>query len=590
MDALDRSHHTIAAFWQSLPRGQRTSIVLGAAAAVVAIGWMLRPAATPPLVVVSGDAPLPHPELNEAAQHLRDAGLNTFKIDDGRLLAPAAVSEQYQAELSRVKASPQRPIDRWQSTDSLLGQFAGSRRHELERDAARARLIGELLTQLPEVEQAEIVWDEERGAGWRRPPRVRASVYLKPRPGNEISFDTVSAVRLAVSGSKAHLDPADVSVMDLERMVTYTGIDPDETTPQEQLSRLTAAHRSRIEAAVADIDGARVSVVVSNSDEPHRTHEVRFDPATSLPATGLGANPAAQHVTNHGMEVPALFAEANDPAQAPLLDVIVVVPAAYVHQQLAARMPHAAGALPAGQSAAMIKEVEGAIQDSIHERIAGLIASGPQAAVLQSLEVQTEPIAIVDQAGRTESATIGWLTSATAALDLSSWSTWAMFLGLGASLCWWLKDVASWYGWPAASQLQDPEQPPSPSPTVNAIFATSPEFPAEQTSEPLLNGCQVDEPHRGNFSFADQSPTAMEEIVDLSAADLRAVFQAVPVDIWATALRGCSTSVESHLLNSLTPAAASDLRRQLRSARPVRLREIEEAQQSVLSLWAAPSV
>lgn len=590
MDALDRSHQTIRAIWQSLSRSRRASIVLGAAAALGALGWVLRPASGRPMVVVSGDALLTEQELEDAARRLRAARLDSFELDNGRVLAPAPVCEQYQTELLRTEVTAQRPIDRWQSTDSLLGQFAGSRRHELERDEARARLIGELLTELPEVEQAEIVWDEERGSGWRRPPRVRASVYLKPRPGSEISIDTVAAVRLAVSGSKAHLDPSDVAVMDLERMVTYSGSDADETTQAERNSRLTAAHRSRIEAALADIEGVRVSVVLRTPEASPGEHEVRFAPENLPPATGEGTHRTAHHAINHGMELPAAFADADEPAHGPLLDVIVVVPASHVQQQLATRMPLAADALPASQSAAMVDEVESAIQVSIHERVAGLIASAPHTAILQSLEVQTEPVAIVDQAGRTESATIGWLATRTAALDLSSWSTWAMFLGLGASLCWWLRDVIRWYAWPAAAERHDSDQPSNPSPTASAVAAERQEFPAEQTFEPLLRDCQVDEPHHGNSSFTDHSPAAMEELLDLNAADLRAAFEAFPVEVWATALRGCTTAVEVHLLRSLPPAQAAVLRRQLRSARPVRLRDIEEAQAVVLSLWVAPSV
>ena len=588
MDALDSSHQPLAEFWQSLPRSRRASIVLGAAAAVAALGWMLRPAANRPMVVVSGEAALTRQELDDAARRLRAARLEAFEIDDGRVLAPAAVREQYQAELLRTEVTAQRPIDRWQTTDSLLGQFAGSRRHELERDAARARLIAELLTQLPEVEQAEIVWDEERGAGWRRPPRVRASVYLKPRPDSEISIDTVAAVRLAVSGSKAHLDPADVAVMDLERMVTYAGIDVDGTAHQEQVSRLTAAHRSRIAAALADIDGARISVVVRNSDEPHGELEVRFAPADPLPAAGGGANPTARHATNHGMEVPSSYTIAEQHARGPLLDVIVVVPAAHVQQQLAARMPRAGEALSASQSAALIHEVEIAIQDTIRERIAGLIAAGRPAAILQSLDVRTEPVVIVDLPERTEPAGIGRLASRTAALDLSSWSTWAMCLGLGVSLCWWLRDVARWYGWPTEAERHDVEQPVDTLATSDVCVTERPEFPAEPAAEPHTEYHEAES--CGGRASLDRSPKAMEEILNAGGADLRAAFAAVPVEVWATALRGCTTAVEAHLLQALPPAEASDLRRQLRSARPVRLRDIEEAQADVLSLWVASSV
>lgn len=538
------------------------------------------------MVVVSGETPLTNQELDDALRRLRSSGLVSFQVDGGRVMAPTKEREQYRLALQTPESSTPRRIERWQSTDSLLGQFAGSRRQELDRDEARARLIGELLTQLPEVEQAEIVWDEERGTGWRRPPRVRATVYLKPRPDNAISVDTVAAVRLAVSSSKAHLAPADVVVMDLERMVTYAGTESDEAASHQRNSRLTDAHRTRIESALADIEGVRVSIAVHQRDRSHPgedSHGARADrPPLESPTSGGRVH----HTTNHAMEVPASFDGTPDP-EIPLLNIVVRVPGNYLQQQLASRLVAPDDASPAGVSEALVEEVESAVKDSIRGRINRLIASGPQLAELESLDIELEPLVILSDSNSGARSPAGWPFLRSASLEMNSWSTWAMIIGLAASACWWLTDVARWYAWDATTETTaDDDSPLSAPPQDKPVGAEVPSC-AVADAAASAGSEQDTSPQWNPEDFNRTRPASMDEILELHAADLATAYAELPADVWATALRGSTAAVETHLLKALPAPQAAQLRRALRSARPVRLRDIEEAQQAVLSLWVA---
>jgi flagellar motor switch protein FliG len=79
--------------------------------------------------------------------------------------------------------------------------------------------------------------------------------------------------------------------------------------------------------------------------------------------------------------------------------------------------------------------------------------------------------------------------------------------------------------------------------------------------------------------------TDIEQLAGAPPHLLRQVIDAVDVETWGQALFGTSRTVQAQFLPHFSPADADDLTRWLSAARPVRLRDLDAAQERVLQAW-----
>ncbi len=119
---------------------------------------------------------------------------------------------------------------------------------------------------MPGIEHADVVWDDDQAAGWNREAKSRATVYLKPKPGSEITPEIIRSVRSAVAGSKANLAAENVIVMDLDRRITYEATldEPLLRQQDQQRDERAAIYRRRIEQLLQHVDGIRVGVFIDD--------------------------------------------------------------------------------------------------------------------------------------------------------------------------------------------------------------------------------------------------------------------------------------------------------------------------------------
>jgi flagellar motor switch protein FliG len=81
-------------------------------------------------------------------------------------------------------------------------------------------------------------------------------------------------------------------------------------------------------------------------------------------------------------------------------------------------------------------------------------------------------------------------------------------------------------------------------------------------------------------------PAEIEALAGADPGVLREVVSMLDAAVWARALYGASVVLQAQILPHLPPEAALDVERHLQGRRPLRLREIDEAQQQVLSAWS----
>ncbi|MBL8848114.1 MAG: hypothetical protein JNG89_00430 [Planctomycetaceae bacterium] len=372
------------------PAGQpallRRPALIAGAIAILGLAWYALVARPPELSAVQNGRRFSAAERRQAERTLRSAGVDGIQFRNGQLLVPPGALPASDAVLAKSANSGEADADPSPATNSLLDQFATGKRQERADAAARAAKLGRLLAQLPGVESAEIVWDEEPRIGRRQAPRVMATVFLKPDSGSTIGLDTVQAVRSAVAGSRAHLATTDVAVMDLEQKVTYRGELDAGTRVEHRQTDVAAEYRARITEALADINGVRIAVSLRPvaADAPLN---VRREPFAGLSGPNLRLEVIA---AAHPVQVVSEMAPIgqNTVACARQLDVSVEVPTDHIIKAATAIAGSRTAAISSNEATAFREYVRRAVETDVRTRVAAVISDLPSDLATSQLTVR----------------------------------------------------------------------------------------------------------------------------------------------------------------------------------------------------------
>ena len=251
--------------FRDLSSRQRAGLGVATLIVLVGLSWTVWSRITSDLVPLPTIEPLTATAVRELQATFRSAGSDRLPaLGRSNPRASEIDSRSTPRSCLPTVATTDHWADEWERQNERLTPFSSHRDREANREIARARLITGMLQQLPDVQQADLVWDEEEQPGWRAAPKARATVYLQPKPDRVLTLDVIRSVRLAVAGSKKNLDPTDVVVMDLARQVTYEGALPaslgDELLPS--LRSLAELYRREIQQRIPELHEAAVNVSV----------------------------------------------------------------------------------------------------------------------------------------------------------------------------------------------------------------------------------------------------------------------------------------------------------------------------------------
>ncbi len=272
--------------WWRSPRG-RIGIAVTTLAVVLGIVQLTSHSSTE-MTVLSVPSPLSQ-DPSEVRRRLQQAGITSFEYANGQLQVPIEAADSAAAALHSEDSADRHWADEWEAANSKLGHFSGTRERDAAREIARARQISRMLNQMSGIAHADVVWDDDKTIGWNREAKSRATVYLKPQPGSEITPEIIRSVRAAVAGSKANLSAKDVIVMDLDRRITYeaTTDEPMRRQQDQQRDERSAIYRRRIEQLLQHVDGIRVGVFIDDIPFPTAVEHPWADPLVDPLATRL---------------------------------------------------------------------------------------------------------------------------------------------------------------------------------------------------------------------------------------------------------------------------------------------------------------
>ena len=285
MNAFDQVRTQTLSVWQSLATSQRLTLGVVVALLVGAFGWMMvRETGDRRVPLFTGKAFSVEESMN-AQDILAAAGLTDFEQRGSQLYVPVGDVERYSAALVAGGGLPMNWAEEWEKQNSALGQFTGSLEREATKEMARGKQVARLLTQIPDIAWADVVWDEDSRPGWRTAPKARATVSLRAVPGRSITPKLVLAARRAVAGSKKHLAPEDVVVIDVVTGDSYDGHENGEFGDKvlARMNQLETMYRNKILDTLDYIDGVRVAVNVTlDKIESSRRRSQRVNPKEVL--------------------------------------------------------------------------------------------------------------------------------------------------------------------------------------------------------------------------------------------------------------------------------------------------------------------
>ncbi len=204
-------------------------------------------------------------ELIRAEETLLQAGHTDFQRRGQRLLVPSGKVEAYNATLLAAGTLPQNWAEEWEKQYSTIGPFANNKQMDTRKEIARAKLASQMLLGLPDIEHANVVWDQEEKARWPQQPKTTATVSVRPKNNRPLEPSLVHAIRVSIAGMKANLKPEDVTVLDLGRGLAYQqplDHDPLNDRLLQRIQQLKNMYREEIMTAIDYIDAVRVAVNV----------------------------------------------------------------------------------------------------------------------------------------------------------------------------------------------------------------------------------------------------------------------------------------------------------------------------------------
>ncbi|QDU40695.1 Flagellar motor switch protein FliG [Maioricimonas rarisocia] len=593
---------------------------------------------------------------------LRSAGLDDFEQAGGQILVSAERLPKYEEVLGQPETRVAHWAQTWEEARGRLNLLSGRRDEETAEEIARARLLSELLSQMPDIDFADVVWDEDTATGWRRPEKARATVYLKPKPGRRITLELVHSVRLAVAGSRRNLDPSDIVVMDLDGMITYdeSTLAPTGSGTGPHLSHLAAVYRQQIVSALADLAPTDVVVRAISSSRPQPQPSFAQSPPLAA-TTHTALRPAGrQGGPNTRLDLTAAEVKGAETVVAPVAtlprgaeDPVASgdpLPQLYVTVDLPSFETVAGGAFPSAET--LQAEVVRRIQDLLLPSAAeGVHLAGLDVDVMPPLPVEVTPPPPSTVAGMTslleQIPEKAWVVIVAASLfcaavwqlgrrrtdrkprrasrhhghastgprDAREEEAFAFLLGNERASEWLphedpqdLAVVLLSLGPEAAErflarlpddlkvallEMVGAQTVPPDAATIERVAGRLAQRAAAQPAAAATSA--VSEPVS---SYHNRLPretvpetlgaanwvTSFEEIVRLDLASLRGLYETAGADVWAMALLGASDRVKRAVMRSLTEPQRDELSRRIAEPQPTRLRDIDEAQQQIVSL------
>jgi hypothetical protein len=487
---------------------------------------------------------------------LKVDGVHSATLKDGNLIVAADDEARCRQVLQELSADRGTWADEWQRANEQLTPFSSASERSTAREIARARRISQVLSEMPGVQHADVVWDEETPRGFRQEAIVRATVYIRPEAGSPLTPQVVASIREAVAGSKANLAVDDVIVMDLSTGTTHhaesdaaaaiIAAELPPSPPTELPPAPTPLATSEIPSTenvqtleLLDPTGVSPSIAASpeilfqpiSIDEPSNAERL-----APLPAQTPYYATDAVSVEETSLETVGV-ARLDEPP------VIVVTGASAIDRPAEPRRNRQSqSGVPATSRNWFARTSRSDLQFLAWVGIGLVILIAGLRGLLYRPRGDRLPDLSVSSHSRSTAAD-SETSSGTSGVPLSQPA------GMSSET--------------ASERVQRPSDLSVPFHSASAVA-----LPASVISDASRN-------------LSDESENALdgfEHLAWLDAETIQKLYRCLPDEPWALALSGASTQIQEHVLKCLPRSSAMLLQRRMNSLPAIRLRDVEDAQ------------
>jgi len=242
------------------------------AASLAGAAWLLREAPTVSEAPLLDGTALDAAQLAAVEAALDRAGLTDYRTEAGQVWVPRSRQSAYKRAVVDADALPKPWGTRFHEAIAAGGVWVSPAARAESLKVARQDELALVLGSMPGIERAAVLYDEERGDGFRQDSIKTASVGVRTLPGAELDAVRAHGIRVLVAASVAGLDPRHVAVTDLATGRVFAGpLDETRTGLDSVLGQRMAvegAIAARLRQTLEFVPGAIVAVAVDAAPPP----------------------------------------------------------------------------------------------------------------------------------------------------------------------------------------------------------------------------------------------------------------------------------------------------------------------------------
>ena len=263
MEAVNRTFNQFLELYKAMSPSQRGTLIVVPLLIVTAFGFVMFSGSSNSHIALSWGKVFESTDLISVEQTLIDAGLTDFRREGQRILVPKSQADRYNAALIADGTFPSDSASAWEKYFKEMNVFTTEKQVELRKEAALKDDLRRVIRAVSDIEDADVIWAEGRRS-IRHPPKVTATVNVRPRQGRELQMSLIQSLRTAVAGMIPDLNTQDVTVFDQSTGLSHSPDDSGSLGPKvlAQIKQFERKHEDDINQALSHIDNVLVTVSV----------------------------------------------------------------------------------------------------------------------------------------------------------------------------------------------------------------------------------------------------------------------------------------------------------------------------------------
>jgi len=287
MDFLNKAFAQVVDLFRSMTPGARLMAGLLLLVVIVSLGYLFTHDISGPNADLMHGVPISASQLPAMEAAFGKAKLSGYKIEGTQIRVLSGQEAVYMAALADAKALP---ADFSTVMDDELNNsniFEDPKNREQRRKNAREKKLGLVISLMPGIERATVLFDTDTKPGITREKIITASVAVKPKGSEELDSVKVSSIRHFVAGAIAGLKPENVAVSDVNGRTWYGNSENGGGADDNLYVSLKRTYEQDLKAKILNslsfIPNVTVEPMVTlDTKKNSRTREIKHDQKATI--------------------------------------------------------------------------------------------------------------------------------------------------------------------------------------------------------------------------------------------------------------------------------------------------------------------